>query len=116
MDRSVIAKGAGKGEIFRSTHLIVSPTEHNVDQSTVRFVNTVLGRIDRVLRVWVVLERFRVNDLIRELAAHDESVSDDVPLTLGSKKEQKFSEVVHEPGYLHPFRFAVSADGLGGLQ
>ena len=94
----------------------MSPTQQNVVQSTVGLVDTVLGRVDGVLRVWVVLERLRIYDFIRNLASHDERISNDIPLTLGSKKEQKFSQVVDESGYLHPFRFAVSPNGLGGLQ
>lgn len=88
MDGSVIAKERGK-EIWdiSSTHLVMSPTQQNVIQSTVRLVNAVLGRVDGVPRVWVVLERLRINNLIRKLAPDDESVSDDIPLTLGSKEE-----------------------------
>jgi hypothetical protein len=112
------SQGAGKGDMgkFPPTHLIMSPTQHHVVQSTVRLVNTVLGRINGVLRVWVVLERVGVNDLTRKPATHDESISNDVPLALGSKEEQKFSQIVYQPGNLHPFRFSVSPNGLGGLQ
>lgn len=65
----------------------MSPTQQNVIQSTVGLVHAVLGRIDGVFRIWIVLERLWVNDLVRELASHDESISDDVPLALGSKEE-----------------------------
>lgn len=41
-----------------------------------RRVYAKLGRVDRVLRVWVVREGIGVDDLLRELAADDESVLD----------------------------------------
>ena len=92
------------------------PTQQNVVQATLRLVHTVLGRVHRVLRVSIVLECLRINDTLRKLAANDESISHDVPLTLRSEKEQQFSQIVDESGYLHPLRFAVSPNGFGGLQ
>lgn len=94
----------------------MSPTQQNVIQSTVWPVYTILGRVHGVPGVWVVLERLWVNDFVRELAPHDEGISNDVPLALGSKEEQKFSQVVNETGDLHPFRLSVSPNGFRGLQ
>jgi hypothetical protein len=99
-----------------STHFVMSPTQQDVVQSTVWPVDPVLGRVHGVLQVWIVLERLRVNDLVRELAADDESVANDVPLALGSKEEQEFSQVVNEPCDLHPFGLSVPSDGLRSLQ
>ena len=115
MGGSVITKRERRYGHF-STHLIMTPTQQNVVQSTVWLVNTILGRVHGIPRVWVVLERVWVNDLVRELAPDDKSISDHVPLALRSKEEQKFSQVVNQSGYLHPFRFAVASHGLGGLQ
>lgn len=42
--------------------------------------------------------------------------ADNVPLTLGAKEEEEFPEVVNETCYLHPFRLAVSPDGLSSLE
>ena len=115
MGGSVIATGA-KGDMRDfSTHLIVSPTQHDIGQSAVGLVDTVLGRVHRVLQVWVVLERVRINILFRKLASDDECISNDVPLALGAEKEQKFSQIVDETGYLHPFRLSVASNSLGGL-
>lgn len=94
----------------------MAPTQQNVAQPTIWPVDAVIGRIHGVPRVWVVLERVWVNDLFRELAPNDESISDDVPLSLRSKEEQKFSQVVNESGDLHPLRFPVSPNGFRGLQ
>jgi hypothetical protein len=99
-----------------STHLVMSPTQHNVGQPAVRLVHPAVGRVHGVSRVWVVLERLRINNLFRKLASHDERIPDDVPLTLGAKEEQKFSQIVDEAGYLHPLRLSVSSNGLGSLQ
>jgi len=94
----------------------MSPTQQNIVQSAVWLVHTVLGRVHGVLGVRVVLERVWINDLVRKLAPHDESVPNDVPLALGSKEEEKFSQVVHESGDLHPFRLPILSNGLRGLQ
>lgn len=99
-----------------STYFVMSPTQQDIVQPTVRPVHSILGRVHRVLGVWVVLERLRVNDLVRELAPHDESVSNDVPLALGSKEEQEFSQIVNEPGNLHPFGLSILPNGLRSLQ
>ena len=93
----------------------MSPTQQDIVQPTVWFVNPIFGRVHRVLQVRVVCERVRINDLIRKLAPHDESVSDDVPLALRAEEEQEFPKVVNEPGDLHPFGLSVSPDGLCGL-
>jgi len=117
MGGSVIAREAGgRGGKDFSTHLIMPPTQQNVVQSTVWLVHTILGRVHGVSRVWVVLERLWVNDLVRKLAPHDEGVADDVPLTLRPKEEQEFSQVVNESGDLHPLRLSVSPNGFRGLQ
>ena len=110
------SQGRGGGRKKFSTHLIMTPTQQNVIQSTVWLVHTILGGVHGIPRVWVVLERLWVDDLIRKLAPHDESVPDDVPLTLGPKEEQEFSQVVNESGDLHPLRLSVSPDGFRGLQ
>ena len=99
-----------------STHFVVSPAKQDIVQPTVGLVHSVLGRVHRVLRIRVVLERVWINDLIRELAPNDECISDDVPLALRAKEEQEFSQVVNESSNLHPLRLSVSSDGLRGLQ
>jgi hypothetical protein len=104
------------GRGFHSTHLIVSPTQKNVVQSTVRLVHAVLGRVHGIPRVRVILERLRVYDLVRKLAPYHERVSDDIPLALGPKEEQELSQIVDEPSDLHPFGLSVSSDSFCGLQ
>ena len=75
-----------------STHLITPPTQQNVVRSIVWLVRAILTRVHGVLRVWVVLERLLENYPFRKLAPHDERVADDVPLSLGPKEEQEFSQ------------------------
>ena len=94
----------------------MSPAQQDIVQPTVGLVNPVLGGVHRVPRVRVVPERVWIDDLVRKLASHDESVPDDVPLALRAEEEQEFSKVVDETGDLHPFRLSVPSNGLRGLQ
>lgn len=56
------------------TYLIMSPRKHHVLEAALGLVNAVLRRVNRVLRIGVPSESFRVYDLIGELAAHDEGI------------------------------------------
>lgn len=56
------------------TDLIVSPRKHNIIQPTVRLVNPILGRKDRVAIVWVTLEGLGIYDLVGEATADDKGV------------------------------------------
>ena len=56
------------------TYLVVPPGEHHVFEATLGLVYAVFGRVNRVLKVGVSGESFRVYDLIGELAAHDKCI------------------------------------------
>lgn len=84
--------------------LVVSPRQHDIVESTTRFVYPTLG-----LELWIVVigvfcKRLGVDDLVAELCADDKRVPDDVPLTFCvTKEDEEFAEVVDQSSYLHGF-------------
>lgn len=74
--------------------LIVTPAKQNVVQTTVWLVDTVLGVQLGVVVIGVSLEGVGVDNLVGKLAAHDESVADNIPLTVGTEEAEKLAEIV----------------------
>lgn len=72
----------------------MTPAEQDVIQTAVRLVDTVLGVQLGVVIIRVSLEGVGVNDLVGELATNDESVTDNVPLTVGTEKAEELAEIV----------------------
>lgn len=79
--------------IGQESHLIMTPREHDVFQATMRLIDAVFARVDRVLRVWVVGEGVWVDAFIRECASYDESV-----LRARAKSVQRALEAGNEVG------------------
>ena len=52
----------------------MTPRQHHVVKPTVRLVDPVFGGVDGIVEVGVALERFGVDVLVGELAAHDKGV------------------------------------------
>lgn len=96
--------------------LIVTPAKQNVVQTTVWLVDTVLGVQLGVVVIGVSLEGVGVDNLVGELAAHDESVADNIPLTVGTEEAEKLAEIVDQTGELHPLGLAVSSNSLSCLK
>lgn len=94
----------------------MAPAEQDVVQTAVRLVDTVLGVQLGVVVIRVSLEGVGVNDLVGELATNDESVTDNVPLTVGTEKAEELAEIVNQTSDLHPLGLAVSSNGLSGLK
>lgn len=59
---------------FYKTHLIMTPGQHDVVQPAVGLIDTIIRRIQGIVKIGVVLKCFRVYDLVRELAANYKSV------------------------------------------
>lgn len=55
-------------------YLIVTPGKHDIVQTTVRLVDTVLSGIHTILRVGVPGECIRIYDLVRESASDDKCI------------------------------------------
>jgi len=96
--------------------LVVAPADHDVVETAARCVDTVLGAVDGVLAVGVVLESAGVDDAVVELAADDESVTDNIPLTLCLEEEEELAQVVDKTDQLEPAGLAIAADSLSGLK
>lgn len=94
----------------------MTPAEQDVVQTAVGLVDTVLGVQLGVVVIRVSLEGVGVNDLVGELATNDESVTDNVPLTVGTEKAKELAEIVNQTSDLHPLGLAVSSNGLSGLK
>lgn len=96
--------------------LIVTPAEQDVVQTAVRLIDTVLGVQLGVVIVGVRLEGVGVDNLVGKLAADNEGVTDNVPLTVGTEETEKLAKIVNQTSDLHPFRLAVSSNSLSGLK
>lgn len=94
----------------------MTPGDHDVFETASGLVNTVLSHELGVVVVWVRLECVRVDDLVAELASDDESITDNVPLSIGAEEAEKFTEIVDKTGQLHPVGLAVTSDSLGSLE
>jgi hypothetical protein len=57
-----------------NTCLIMAPGEHDIIETAMRLVDSILCRIDHIVRIWVCLKGLGVYDLVREAAADDECV------------------------------------------
>jgi hypothetical protein len=58
------------------SYLIVTPREHDIIEATIRFIDSILSRINSIVVVWVASERFGVYVLLRESAANDKGILD----------------------------------------
>jgi hypothetical protein len=58
------------------SYLIVTPRDHDIIKATIRFIDSILSRINSIVEVWVARERFGVNVLLREGAANDKGILD----------------------------------------
>jgi hypothetical protein len=89
----------------------MAPREHDIIKPTVRLINAVFTRVDRIFRVRVALKGIGIDDLVGELASNDKCVlfsgpsvitsiqhtenskayPDDVPLPSANNKRSGFS-------------------------
>lgn len=60
--------------VMGNTYLVMTPGQHDIVETTVWLVDTILGRVDRIPAVRVGSESLWVDDLVRVLAADYECI------------------------------------------